>query len=596
MIYLLVGKEKSNDLSPVPVPVQALLEEFQDVFPEEMPAGLPPSRNIQHRLDLVPRAALPNKVHYRMSPKEHEELRRQVEELLARGYIRESMSPCSVPALITPKKDGTWRMCIDSIAINKITVHYRFPIPRLDDLLDQLSGATVFSKLDLKSGYHQIRIKDGDEWKTAFKTREGLYEWLVMPFGLSNAPSTFMRAMNELLRRFIGKCVVVYFDDILIYSPSIELHLQHLREVLEVLRKEKFYAAVKKCSFMTDKVLFLGYVVSKDGILVDQSKVEAIKSWPMPRSLQEVRSFHGLVSFYRRFIQNFSSIMAPITDCMKSGKFSWTEEATVAFQAIKEKLVTAPVLTLPDFNKPFELHCDASKVGIGAVLSQEGRPVAFYSEKLNGSKVNYSTYDVEFYVVVQALKHWRSYLAHNEFILYSDHEALKHLNAQDKLSARHAKWVSYLQQFTFVIKHKSGALNKVADALSRRANFLTTMNTQVLGFDSLRDLLSTDSYFGPILKDVESGLRSDFILHDGFLFKENRLCIPMSSLRLKIISELHNEGHMGRDKTLQLVMNSYHWPTLRREVTKFVEGCRVCQLSKGVATNAGLYMPLPVPE
>lgn len=396
VVYLLVGKERSSDLSPIPIPVQALLEEFQDIFPEEMPIGLPPSRNIQYNIDLLPGATLPNKALYRMSPKEHEELRRQVEELLAIGYIRESMSPCAVPALITPKKDGTWRMCIDSRAINKITVRYRFPIPHLDDLLDQLFGATVFSKLDLKSGYHQIWIKDRDEWKTTFKTREGLYEWLVMRFGLSNAPSTFMRAMNETFRQFIGKCLVVYFDDILIYSLSIELHLQHLREVLEVLRREKFYAAVKKCFFMTNKVLFLGFVVSKDGILVDESKVEAIKNWPQPRSLHDVRSFHGLVYFYRRFIQNFSSIMAPITDCVKSAKFNWTEVTTVAFQTIKEKLVTAPVLTLPDFSKPFELHCNASKVGIGAVLSQEGRPIAFYSEKLNRSKMNYNTYDVEF--------------------------------------------------------------------------------------------------------------------------------------------------------------------------------------------------------
>lgn len=186
-------------------------------------------------------------------------------------------------------------------------------------------------------------------------------------------------------------------------------------------------------------------MVSKDITLVDESKVEAVKNWPLPKNLHDVRSFHGLVSFYRRFIQNFSSIMAPITECMKSRKFYWTEEATVAFQTITEKLITAPVLILFDFSKPFELHCDASKVCIGAVLSQQGRPIAYHSEKLNGSKMNYITYDVEFYAVVQALKHWRSYLAHNEFILYSDHEALKHLNAQDKLFARHAKWVSDLQ-------------------------------------------------------------------------------------------------------------------------------------------------------
>jgi hypothetical protein len=293
-----------------------------------------------------------------------------VEGLLSKWHIWESLSPCTVPALLTPKKDGTWRMCVDSRAINKITVRYRFPIPRLDDLLDQLSGAIIFSKLDLWSGYHQIRVRPSDEWKTTFKTREGLFERLVMPFRLSNAPCTFMRVMNQAFRPFIGKFVVVYFDDILIYSPNKENHIQHVLEVLGVLRRKKFYASPTKCSFMKDSVLFLGYVVSKDGLAADESKVAVVRDSPIPTTLHEVRSFHGLVSFYRRFIHNFSTIMAPIMECMKVGKFLWSEATTEAFGLIKFKLTTAPLLVLPDFEVPFELHCDASKVSIGAVLSQ----------------------------------------------------------------------------------------------------------------------------------------------------------------------------------------------------------------------------------
>ena len=326
-------------------------------------------RGIEHHIDLIPGAALPNRPTYRSNPQETKEIEKQVIELMSKGWVRDSISPCAVPVILVPKKDGSWRMCSDCRAINKITIKYRHPIPRLDDLLDELYGACVFSTIDLKSGYNQIRIREGDEWKTAFKTKYGLYEWLVMLFGLKNAPSTFMRLKNHVLREFIGKLVVVYFDDILIYSTSLELHVEHLQSVLVVLRKEKLYANLEKCIFYSDHVVFLGFVVSAKGVQVDAEKVKAIQEWPTPKTVSKVRGFHGLASFYRRFVKDFSTLAAPLNEIVKKNVgFKWGEKQEEPFASLKHKLTNAPILAMPNFAKSFEIECDASNVGIGAVL------------------------------------------------------------------------------------------------------------------------------------------------------------------------------------------------------------------------------------
>ncbi|XP_021309124.1 uncharacterized protein LOC110432668 [Sorghum bicolor] len=427
--FVLLHKEvllSTNDLpSSLPSAVLDLLQDFEDVFPDEVPAGLPPLRGIEHQIDLVPGASLPNRPAYRANPEETKEIQRQVKELLDKGYVRESLSPCAVPVLLVPKKDGSWRMCVDCRAINAITVRYRHPIPRLDDMLDELSGSTIFTKIDLRSGYHQIRMKIGDEWKIAFTTKFGLYEWLVMPFGLTNAPSTFMRLMNHVLRAFIGKFVVVYFDDILIYSKSFDEHLDHIHQVLAVLREEKLYANIAKCTFCIDRVVFLGFVVTADGIQVDEEKVKAIKDWPTPTNVSQ-----------------------------KDVPFKWGDDQEQAFVELKRKLCEAPLLQLPNFGKTFEIECDASGIGIGGVLLQEGKPIAYFSEKLNGPHLNYSVYDKELYALVRVLEVWQHYLLPKEFVIHSDHEALKYLKSQGKLNRRHAKWIEFIETFPYVVKHK----------------------------------------------------------------------------------------------------------------------------------------------
>jgi hypothetical protein len=538
-----------------------LLQEYEDVFPNDVPSGLPPIRGIEHQIDFVPGATIPNRPAYKSNPKETKELQRQVEELLAKGHVRESMSPCAVPVLLVPKKDGTWRMCVDYRAINNITVKYRHPIPRLDDMLDELHGSCIFTKIDLKSGYHQIRMKEGDEWKTAFKTKYGLYEWLVMPFGLTNAPSTFMRLMNHALRAFLGRFVVVYFDDILVYSKSLDEHIDHLHCVLTVLRKEKLYANLKKCSFCLDKVVFLGFVVGAKGIAMDVEKVKAIKEWPTPKSITEVRSFHGLASFYRQFVKDFSTLAAPLTEIVKKYVgFKWGSEQDRAFIEIKERLCGAPLLALPDFSKTFEIECDASGIGIGAVLMQEKRPIAYFSEKLNGAALNYPTYDKELYALVRALETWQHYLWPKEFVIHTDHESLKHLKGQGKLNRRHAQWMEFIETFPYVIKYKQGKENIVVDALSRRYALISTLNAKLLGFEYVKEFYVNDDDFASVFAACEKAAFGKFYRLDGYLFRENRLCVPNSSMRELLVREAHGGGlmgHFGVKKTLDVLQEHF---------------------------------------
>lgn len=339
--------------------------DYPKVFPEDLP-GLPPDRQVEFRIDLLPGTMPIAKAPYRLAPTEMKELMMQLQELLDKGFIRPSSSPWGAPVLFVKKKDGSMRMCIDYRELNKATIKNRYPLPRIDDLFYQLQGSNYFSKIDLRSGYHQLKVREEDIEKTAFRTRYGHYEFLVMSFGLTNAPAAFMDLMNRVCNPFLDKSVIVFIDDILIYSKSQEEHGRHLQEVLEVLKQEKLYAKFSKCDFWIREVQFLGHVVNQEGIMVDPAKIEAMMKWEQPKSPTEIQSFLGLAGYYRRFIQGFSSIATPLTALTHKGAtYAWNDKHKEAFKKLKKKLCEAPILSLPDGVEDFVVYSDASGVGLG---------------------------------------------------------------------------------------------------------------------------------------------------------------------------------------------------------------------------------------
>ncbi|GJT51556.1 putative reverse transcriptase domain-containing protein [Tanacetum coccineum] len=378
----------------------SIVQDFPEVFPEDLP-GLPPTRQVEFQIDLVPGAAPVARAPYRLAPSEMKELSEQLKELSDKGFIRPSSSPWGAPVLFVKKKDGSFRMCIDYRELNKLTVKNRYPLPRIDDLFDQLQGSSVYSKIDLRSGYHQLRVREEDIPKTAFRTRYGHYEFQVMPFGLTNAPAVFMDLMNRVCKPYLDKFVIVFIDDILIYSKNKQEHEEHLKIILELLKKEELYAKFSKCEFWIPKVQFLGHVIDSEGIHVDPAKIESIKDWASPKSPTEIRQFLGLAGYYRRFIEGFSKIAKPMTKLtQKKVKFEWGDKQEAAFQLLKQKLCSAPILALPEGSEDFIAYCDASKKGLGAVLMQREKVISYASRQLKIHEKNYTTHDLELGAVV----------------------------------------------------------------------------------------------------------------------------------------------------------------------------------------------------
>ncbi|XP_048527388.1 uncharacterized protein LOC125506673 [Triticum urartu] len=513
----------------IPPSVQSVLTDFADVFADVFaePKGLPPHRRYDHAITLVDDARPANSRPYRYSPLQKDEIERQVREMLELGVIEHSMSPFAAPVLLVKKKDSTWRFCIDYCRLNDATVKNKFPPPIVDELLDELAGAAFFSKLDLHAGYHPIRMRAGDEEKTAFKTHHGHFHFKVMPFGLTNAPATFQCLMNAIFAKYVRKFVIIFLDDILIFSETLEEHLEHLRLVLALLREHQLYAKESKCSFAQDSISYLGHIISKDGVATDPEKTQAMVAWPTPATATELRGFLGLTGYYRKFIEHYGIIAKPLTSLLTKKGFEWTERAQVAFDLLKHAMVTAPVLALPDFARPFVIETDACDTGVGAVLAQEGHPVAFLSKALGVRNQRLSAYEKEF----------------------------------------------------IAFRYRRGSDNGAADALSRvgaSLNLDALSICQPAWVQEVANSYATDAEAQDRLARLAIHSPDDdgYELYKGLIRKQERLWIGKNTaLRTKIISALHDSavgGHSGAMATYQRIKKLFVWDGLKTNVTDYV--------------------------
>ncbi|KAJ9534101.1 hypothetical protein QJQ45_002104 [Haematococcus lacustris] len=655
-LVAMISAEQLNTPDSVPPVVSTklkdLINEYSDVFAPFN--GLPPERPIGHTIPLQPGCKPPALPAYRMTQPELAEMKKQITAFLAQGIIEPSSSPYAAPVLFVKKKSGELRMCVDYRQLNKQTLRDQYPLPRIDDLFDKLAGCTVFSSLDLQAGYHQIRIPAEDVPKTAFRTPDGHYQYKVLCFGLTNAPATFQRVMNDSFADVINDCALVYLDDILVMSKTVDEHFVHLRRVLDLLRKHKFFAKLSKCEFMKTALKFLGHIVSDRGVAVDPDKIQSITTWPVPNSLTALQRFLGAANFVRKFVHNFSALAAPLTDMtgkegLKYDWKHWPDDKLQAFHALKHAVSKVPLLRIPDISKPFQVYCDASLQGVGAVLMQDGHPLAYLSKKLSPAEKNYSTGEQELLAIVTACKEWRCYLEGVPFTLYTDHRPLVALPNQKTLSRRQTRWMELLSRYTFTIEYLPGAVNP-ADPLSRipdQPMDLLASPVMVVTRGQKRRLEGEEASGGqgehavqrpavapPVVQHIPAppplpvhplhhvnmteqllaGYRNDPVFADisitdtydvdehGLYHTKDKkqIVVPdCPELKARILLEMHDAqfaGHVGITKTLERISRVFWWPRMRSEVRHYVANCDACQRNKSVNTKpGGLLMPLAIP-
>lgn len=593
------------DKNQWPKEVQQLLTQYEDVFRESH--ELPPQRPFDHHIDLLPGAPPVNVRPYRYSPAQKSEIEKQLAQMLEDGIIKPSSSPYASPVLLVRKKDGSWRFCVDYRHLNAQTIKNKHPMPVVDELIDELGGACWFSKLDFRAGYHQIRIEPADTHKTAFKTHDGLYEFLVMPFGLTNAPATFQSVMNMVFRQLLRRGVLVFMDDILIYSASLKEHLVLLQEVLEILRTNQFFIKLSKCSFAQHEVEYLGHIISDKGVATEPSKILAVQNWPTPTNLKQLRGFLGLTGYYRKFIKGYGLISKPLTELLKKATpFVWTSVTEATYQHLKQALVTAPVLAIPDFSKEFVVETDASELGFGAVLMQGDHPVAYLSKPVCRKNQALSTYEKECMAIIFAVDKWRPYLQHRQFIIRTDHQSLLHLTQQRVSSKLQHKALMKLMDLDFKIVFKQGCSNKAADALSRCYSeniVLAVSSCNPVWLQRVTQGYADDPEAQSLLAELAINPENSkgYTLVDGVIRFRGRIWLGKNRLAQEhVMKALHDSavgGHSGSLATYHRIRALFAWPGMRQQIQGFVQRCQVCQQAKVEHVRTpGMLQPLPVPE